>query len=56
MTKFNNGKITSIAIFYDHGVPNYIRSFGFLTTINYQMLGQIVRNNIKNKRPMYSFI
>ena len=56
MTKFNNGKITSSAIFYDRGVPNSIRSFGFLTTINYQMLRQIVRNNIKNKRPMYSFI
>ena len=56
MPKFSNGKITSRAIFYDRGVPNSISSFGMLTTINYQMLRQIVRDNIQNKRPMYSFI
>ena len=56
MPKFSNGKITSSVIFYDRGVPETLKSFGKLTTINYQMLRQIARNNIQNKRPMYSFI
>ena len=56
MPKFNNGKITTNAIFYNRGVPNSASVFGKLTTINYSMLRQIVRNNVENKRPMYSFV
>jgi hypothetical protein len=56
MPKFNNGKITSNAIFYNRGVPESFKPFGRLTTINYSMLRQIVRNNVENKRPFYSFI
>jgi len=55
MPKFSNGKITSSVIFYDRGVPNIEKNFGRLTTINYQMLRQIIRNNIQNGRPMFSF-
>ena len=55
MSKFNNGKITTSAIFYGRGNPNSFKSFGKLTTINYNMLIQIARNNIRNGRPMYSF-
>lgn len=55
MPKFSNGKISSNIIFYNRGVPNSLRSFGKLTTINYGMLRQIVRNNVQNGRPMYSF-
>jgi hypothetical protein len=56
MPKFNNGKITTNAIFYNRGVPNSFPAFGKLTTINYSMLRQIVRNNVENKRPIYSFV
>lgn len=56
MPKFNNGKITSSVIFYDRGVPNSFQQFGRLTTINYSMLRQVVRNNVQNGRPIYSFI
>lgn len=56
MPKFNNGKITSSVIFYNRGVPNTFKSFGKLTTINYSMLRQIVRDNVEKGRPMYSFI
>ena len=55
MPKFNNGKITSSVIFYNRGVPNTDKYFGKLSTINYGMLRQIVRNNIQNGRPMYTF-
>lgn len=55
MPKFNNGKITSSVIFYDRGVTNNDKTFGKLTTINYSMLRQIVRHNIQNGRPMYTF-
>lgn len=55
MPKFNNGKITSSVIFYNRGVPNTATYFGKLTTINYGMLRQVVRNNIQNGRPMYNF-
>ena len=55
MAKFSNGKITSSVIFYNRGVPNSFPAFGKLTTLNYGMLRQIVRNNIQNGRPMYSF-
>lgn len=56
MPKFNNGKVTSSVIFYNRGVPNSFKPFGKLTTINYEMLKQIARNNVKNGRPMYSFM
>lgn len=55
MPKFNNGKITSSVIFYNRGVPNTAKYFGKLTTINYQMLRQIARNNVQNGRSIYSF-
>ena len=55
MPNFSNGKVTSSVIFYNRGVPNYFASFGKFTTINYGMLRQIVRNNVQNGRPMYSF-
>jgi len=55
MPKFNNGKITSSVIFYNRGIPNTAKYFGKLTTINYGMLRQVVRNNIQNGRPMYTF-
>ena len=55
MPKFNNGKITSNVIFYNRGVPNSFKEFGKLTTMNYTMLRQIVRNNVGNGRPMYMF-
>ena len=56
MPKFNNGKITSSSIFYNRGVPNSFNSFGKLASINYEMLRTIARNNIKNGRPIYSFM
>jgi hypothetical protein len=56
MPNFSNGKVTSSVIFYDRGVPNSVKSFGKLTTINYEMLRQIARNNVQNKRPIYSFM
>ncbi len=56
MPNFSNGKITSSVIFYNRGVPNSLKSFGKLTTINYQMLRQIARSNIENKRHVYSFM
>lgn len=56
MPNFSNGKITSSVIFYDRGVPESAKNFGRLTTINYQMLRQIARNNIKNGRPMFTFM
>ena len=56
MTKFSNGKVTSSVIFYNRGVPNSLSSFGRLTTVNYTMLRQIARNNITNKRPIFSFM
>lgn len=55
MPKFSNGKITSSVIFYNRGVPKSSSSFGKLTTMNYGMLRQIVRNNVQNGRPMYTF-
>ncbi len=56
MPKFNNGKIASSAIFYNRGVPNSVKSFGKLVSINYEMLRTLARNNIKNRRPIYSFM
>lgn len=56
MPAFQNGKITSSVIFYNRGVPNTAKYFGKLTTINYEMLRSIVRNNVQHGRPMYSFI
>jgi hypothetical protein len=56
MPNFSTGKVTSSVIFYDRGVPNSFSSFGRLTTINYGMLRQIARNNVKDKRPIYSFM
>ena len=56
MPKFNNGKVTSSVIFYNRGVPESFKPFGRLTTINYTMLRTIVRNNVQNGRPMYSFV
>ena len=56
MPKFNNGKITSTAIFYNRGIPNSLKSFGKLASINYEMLRIISRNNIKNGRHIYSFM
>jgi hypothetical protein len=56
MPNFSNGKVTSTVIFYNRGVPNSLKSFGKLTTINYEMLRQIAKHNIQNGRPMYSFM
>jgi hypothetical protein len=56
MANFSNGKVTSSVIFYDRGVPTSLKLFGKLTTINYQMLRQVARNNIQNKRPIFSFM
>ena len=56
MPNFSNGKVTSSVIFYDRGVSNNLKIFGKLTTLNYEMLKQIAKNNIKNKRPLYSFM
>jgi hypothetical protein len=56
MPIFGNGKVTSSVIFYNRGVPNSLKSFGNLTTVNYAMLRQIARNNVKNGRPIYSFM
>lgn len=56
MPSFSNGKVTSSVIFYNRGVPNSFKSFGKLTTINYEMLKQLARHNIKNGRPIYSFM
>lgn len=55
IAKFSNGKIKSSVIFYNREIPNSFPVFGKLTTLNYGMLRQIVRNNIQNGRPMYSF-
>jgi hypothetical protein len=56
MPKFSNGKVTSSLIFYNRGVPNSFKQFGRLTTINYDILRQIARNNVMNGRPVYSFM
>ena len=56
MPKFSNGKVTSSVIVYNRGVPKTFSSFGNLTTVNYTMLRQIARNNITNKRPIFSFM
>jgi len=56
MPKFNNGKITSSVIFYNRGVPNTAKYFGKLTTFNYTMLRQVIRDNVQNNRPIFSFI
>ena len=56
MPKFSNGKITSSVIFYNRGIPNTFKPFGYLTTLNYEMLKQISKNNVKNGRPIYSFM
>ena len=56
MPIFGNGKVTSSVIFYNRGVPNSFSSFGRLATVNYEMLRQIARNNVKDKRPIYSFM
>uniref|UniRef100_A0A6C0KMC1 Uncharacterized protein n=1 Tax=viral metagenome TaxID=1070528 RepID=A0A6C0KMC1_9ZZZZ len=59
MSRFSSGKITSTAIFYDRGVPPTGNSFGIYPTINFEILKQIyrhnIRNNIRNNRPFYSF-
>jgi hypothetical protein len=55
MPTFTNGKVTSSVIFYDRGIPNTFKSFGYLTTLNYGMMRQIIRNNVENGRQMYSF-
>lgn len=56
MPSFSNGKVTSSVIFYNRGVPNSFKPFGRLTTVNYEMLKQIARHNVKNGRPIYSFM
>jgi len=56
MPNFSTGKVTTSVIFYDRGVPNSFRPFGKLTTINYEMLKIIAKNNVKNGRPIYSFM
>ena len=56
MPNFSNGKVTSSVIFYNRGVPNSLKSFGKLATINYGMLRQIARTNTQNKRPIFSFM
>jgi hypothetical protein len=56
MPAFSNGKVTSSVIFYNRGVPSSFKSFGKLTTINYEMLRQVARSNVQNKRPIFSFM
>jgi len=56
MPKFSNGKVTSSVIIYNRGVPNSNNSFGRLAAVNYTMLRQVARNNITNKRPIFSFM
>ena len=56
MPKFSNGKVTSSVIVYNRGVPKSFSSFGRLAAVNYTMLRQIARNNISNKRPIFSFM
>lgn len=56
MPGFSNGKVTTSVILYNRGVPNSFKQFGRLTTINYSMLRQVARNNVKNGRYIYSFM
>ena len=56
MPGFSNGKVTSSVIFYNRGVPHSFTPFGRFTTVNYEMLKQIARHNVKNGRTIYSFM
>lgn len=47
MPKFSNGKVTTSVIFYNRGVPNRDRNFGYQVAINYSMLAQ---SRIFNRR------
>jgi hypothetical protein len=57
MPKFSNGKITSSALFYNRGVPNSVKNFGKLTTVNYSMLKQLIiynRNSGNSRENVYT--
>ena len=56
MPKFSNGRVTSNVIIYNRGVPKSNNFFGRLAAVNYTMLRQVARNNITNKRPIFSFM
>ena len=57
MPKFNSGKITSSAIFYNRGVnPEKSKNFGYLTTVNYSLLKQVIIYNRNNEKPFYSLL
>jgi hypothetical protein len=54
MPQFNNGKITSSAIFYDRGVTPNQKFFGIVVGMNFSMIKQISRFNKQNGRPDFS--
>jgi len=47
MPRFSNGKVTTSVIFYNRGVPNRDRNFGYYVSVNYSMLAQ---SRIFNRR------
>jgi hypothetical protein len=48
MPKFNNGKITSNVIFYNRGVPQNVKNFATIASMNYSMLKQLTIYNRRN--------
>lgn len=53
MTKLNNGKLTTTAIFYNRGISSNVKNFGLIASLNYSMLRQVSIYNRKNGRPGY---
>ena len=47
MPKFSNGKVTTSVIFYNRGIPNSFRNFGYYASVNYSILAQ---SRIFNRR------
>jgi hypothetical protein len=52
MPKFNNGKVTSSVIFYNRGVPQTVKNFAAVASLNYSILKQVA---VYNKRNGISF-
>ena len=54
MPKFSNGKVTTSVIFYNRGIPNSFRNFGYYASVNYSILAQSrifnrrIGNNLSN--------
>lgn len=48
MPKFNNGKITSSVIFYNRGVPQSVKNFATIASLNYSVLKQVIIYNKRN--------